>query len=53
MNAAVPVVIIINSKIPKGQNQTAIAETQQQKQGVVPVRSSSRGRQTTKANPPA
>ena len=43
MNAAGPVVTIINSKIPKGQNQTAVVEMQEQKQGVVPMRSSSQG----------
>ena len=43
MNAAGPVVTIINSKIPKGQNQTAIADMQEQKQGVIPVCSSSQG----------
>ena len=51
MNAAVPVVTIINSEIPKGQNQTAIAGTQQQKQGVVPVRSSSQGEADHQSQP--
>ena len=51
MNAAVPVVTIINSEIPKGQNQTAIAGTQQQKQGVVPMRSSSQGEADHQSQP--